>query len=75
MKNSPAPDASILNSHLAKGGAVQVSTYGRSTIYTKRNAGAFETRANGDLIVKRGRSTECLGTLLERVEKGLVKLR
>lgn len=49
-----------LNAHLQAGGAVQVTTYTRSTIYTAPHAGWFTTDTAGDLYVRRGRTRDCL---------------
>lgn len=59
---APYPTAVELNAHLAKGGAVQVTTYGRSTIYKARHAGMFTDGADGSLYVARGRSKDRLAT-------------
>lgn len=56
-----APTAADLNSHLSAGGRVQVTTYGRSTVYDRRHAGMFLQAASGNLYVRRGRvSKDCL---------------
>ena len=55
-----APTAETLNEHLAAGGRVQVTTYGRSTIYQKRHAGMFSQGKDGNLYVASGRSKDCL---------------
>ena len=52
--------AQSLNDHLKAGGAVLIGTYGRSTVYTAKHAGAFTQRGD-ELHVKRGKSTDCLG--------------
>lgn len=52
-------NANELNEHLASGGVVQVTTYLRSTLYTRKHAGWFEQR-NGSLYVRRGRKFDCL---------------
>lgn len=46
--------ADQINSHLAVGGVVQVTTYLRSTLYTSKHVGWFEQR-NGSLYVRAGR--------------------
>lgn len=51
--------AELLNARLANGGRVQVTTYAKSWIYSRRHAGMFFERA-GDLYVKRGKSCDCL---------------
>ena len=43
-----------LNQHLASGGVVQVTTYTRSTLYTKKHAGWFSEHA-GNLYVRYGK--------------------
>lgn len=55
-------DAATLNAHLANGGAVQITTYLKSTIYTPQHAGVF-TESNGELFVRRGRGRDCLGPI------------
>jgi hypothetical protein len=47
------PTADALNAHLRGGGVVQVTTYGRSTIYSERHAGWFYER-DGNLMVRAG---------------------
>ena len=47
--------ADKINAHLAGGGIVQVSTYLRSTLYSAKHAGWFET-IKGSLYVQHGRS-------------------
>lgn len=64
-ETSPIPvneiTADRINTHLADGGIVQVSTYGSSTIYKKRNAGQFFNGVkSGNLYVRRGKSSDCL---------------
>ncbi len=56
------PSADALNAHLSAGGMVQVSTYLRSTIYKAKHAGMFYNAGNGDLRVKHGRGSVCLGS-------------
>ena len=59
------PTASELNAHLADGGAVQVTTYGKSWLFERRHGGAFK-ESGGDLYMRRGRHWDCLsmGSLL-----------
>lgn len=52
-------NAQTLNEHLESGGAVQVSTYLKSTIYDSRHVGWFK-ESNGELYVKRGKGWDCL---------------
>lgn len=53
-------DAATLNSILAAGGEVRISTMTRVTKYTKRNAGCFTDGADG-LYVQHGKSKLYLG--------------
>ena len=52
--------ASDIRSHLETGGAVQVTTYLRSWIYTRQHADWFSNSANGSLYVRQGRGKVCL---------------
>lgn len=54
------PKAAEINAHLADGGVVQVTTYGRSILYRRRNAGAFLELSDGCLGVRRGRQVDRL---------------
>ena len=54
--------AQRLNGHLADNGVVQVTTYARSWLYDKRHIGWF-TEANGQLFVRDGKRTNCLGSV------------
>ncbi len=54
--------AQELNNHLASGGVVQVSTYGKSKVYHQVNTGDFTQRDNG-LYVRRGRGRDYLGPI------------
>ena len=54
------PTAAELNAHLADGGAVQVTTYTRSTVYEAKHEGWFSESTHGDLRVKHGRRTVAL---------------
>ena len=71
--------AERLNACLRAGGRVQVTTYARSTIYGRRNAGAFTVGADGCLYVQHGRSKLCLsmanGTLLVGIQRHERKTR
>lgn len=61
--NRTMPTADSLNAALNEGRRVQVTTYGRSTIYGPRNAGCFKNGAkSGDLYVQRGKNWDCIGT-------------
>ena len=51
--------ANKLNARLSAGGFVQISGYGKSTIYTRRNLDCFSIRG-GDLHVRRGHQYDCL---------------
>jgi hypothetical protein len=53
--------AGRINDHLAAGGKVMVGTHLRSTIYGPKHAGWFSADAKGDLRVRRGRGTDCIG--------------
>ena len=53
-------NAEVLNDHLRGGGAVQVTTGARSTIYTSEHAGWFSTGTDGNLYVQWGRKKNCL---------------
>lgn len=53
------PTADQLNTHLAAGGVIQVTTYTRSTLYQRKHAGWFLERG-GNLYVQHGRSTHQL---------------
>ena len=64
------PDAAEINAHLAEGGIVQVTTYGRSVLYRRRNTGAFVELSDGCLGVRRGRQVDCL-SLGQRMLVGL----
>lgn len=52
--------AETLNSHLRSGGAVQVTTGARSTIYTSEHAGWFSTGLDRNLYVQWGGKKNCL---------------
>ena len=54
------PTADAINAHLASGGVVQVTTYGKSTVYHPRSAGVFLETKDGSLAVRRGRSIDRL---------------
>ena len=62
--------ADKLNRHLAAGGTVQVTTYGKSWLYGKRHRGMFRDR-DGSLYVARGRTFD----RLSHGERLLVGLR
>lgn len=51
--------AEEINAHLANGGVVQVTTYLKSTLYTKNHAGWF-TMVGNNLHVKHGKGKNCL---------------
>lgn len=52
--------AATINDHLERGGFVQITTYTRSTVYSRKNAGQFFDR-DGNTFVRRGRkSVDCL---------------
>lgn len=78
MANQVAEDmagiAEALNAHLEAGGAVQVTTYLRSTLYRGQPfAGWFTVDQAGELYVKRGRTRDCLscaGRLLVGIRTG-----
>lgn len=55
----PRPTAAALNAILAAGGEVQVTTYARSVLYRRRNAGDF-TELLGALYVRQGKGRVCL---------------
>lgn len=52
-------NADAINAHLANGGAVQITTYTRRTIYKRAHAGWF-TERGGSLHVQHGRKFDCL---------------
>jgi len=52
--------ADRINAHLRDGGAVQVTTYGKSTVYEEKHAGWFSVDSTGCLMVRRGRHKDCL---------------
>jgi hypothetical protein len=52
--------ATRLNEHLASGGVIQVATYCKAWLYSKRHAGWFTEDANGNLYVQHGRGRNCL---------------
>jgi hypothetical protein len=52
--------AETLNTHLAAGGVVQVSTYTHSTLYRPKHAGLFVNLSDGSVGVKRGKAIDCL---------------
>lgn len=58
--DKPKITADRLNAHLENGGSVVVASYTRATIYKPRNAGCFLNDSNGNILVRRGRSRECL---------------
>lgn len=47
--------ADSLNAHLESDGVVQISTYLKSTLYTKKHAGWFTSDATGAIFVRHGR--------------------
>jgi hypothetical protein len=51
--------AEEINAHLENGGVAQVTTYLKSTLYTKKNAGWF-TMVGKNLYVKHGKGKNCL---------------
>lgn len=51
--------AQQLNARLESDGVVQITTYGKSTLYDKRHAGWFSASA-GSLYVRYGRGRNCL---------------
>ena len=53
------PTADQLNTHLANGLAVQVTTYTRSIVYTQKHTGYFREQGQ-DLQVKAGRGWNTL---------------
>jgi hypothetical protein len=55
------PTAAEINEHLETGGVFQVTTYTRSTVYSKKHAGWFFEKG-GSLYVKHGRSSVILAT-------------
>ncbi len=63
--------AAKLNAYLAGGGAIQVTTYLKSTIYGSKHAGWFTEGKDGSLYVAQGRGKVCLG----KPERVLVGLR
>ena len=70
-----AMKAAELNSHLASGGVVVVSTYTRAVQYAKKHAGWF-SEANGNLYVRHGNGKNQLSigdVLLVKVQMGTFK--
>jgi hypothetical protein len=61
MEDVSRPTADALNAHLASGGIVQVTTYLRSTIYSRKHAGWFSEH-EGSLHVRHGRTCNRLST-------------
>jgi len=59
MKETMKELADRINRHLRDGGAVQVTTYLRSTIYYQQHAGWFSEQG-GELLVQRGRGKDRL---------------
>jgi hypothetical protein len=59
LSRDTRPSADTLNTRLADGGIVQVTTHTRSTIYDRKHAGWFIER-NGSLHVRRGKSYDAL---------------
>ena len=51
--------ADKINRHLESDGAIQVTTYMKSTIYTKKHVGWFRMIGE-NLFVNRGRTKDCL---------------
>jgi len=51
--------ATEINTHLENGGVVQVTTYLKSTLYTKKHAGWF-TMGGENLYVNHGKGKNCL---------------
>ena len=62
MKLNATEFAAKINAHLSAGGAVMVCTHLRSTVYRAKHAGMFSAADNGDLRVRHGRGSVCLGT-------------
>ena len=62
--------ADKINNHLKSGGAIQVSTYLKSTIYRQKHAGMFKMSGK-NLMVQRGRKFDQL-SIGERI---LVSIR
>lgn len=63
--------ASKIKEHLDSDGVVQVTTYLRSTLYTKKHADWFSEDAKGNLHVRHGRGT----VQLTNGDSALVKIQ
>lgn len=71
-ETKPEPlTADRLNSHLTAGGIVQVSTYLKSTIYTRKHAGWFTENAKGEIFVRQGRGKVCIAGIGGRFVVGI----
>jgi hypothetical protein len=52
--------ADKINNHLRdEGGVVQITSYGRSTLYSRKHIGWFSMDSS-NLMVRRGRAKDCL---------------
>ena len=51
-----------IRNHLLSGGAVQITTYLRSTVYKTKHADMFRIGNSGALYVQRGENLDCIGT-------------
>lgn len=61
MKLNAEKFASEINDHLTAGGKVMVGTHTRATVYGPKHSGWFSADSRGDLRVRQGRGTVCLG--------------
>ncbi len=59
MKTATQTIADKINDHLEAGGVVQVTTYLKSILYTKKHVGWFQMIGD-NLYVNRGRTKDCL---------------
>lgn len=57
-----------IQTHLANGGTVRVSTYTQATVYDKRHVGMFSANTSG-LYVQRGKRKDCLNFTTIRFSK------
>lgn len=54
MTQEKRVSAELLNAHLAAGGEIQLTTYGSSMLFKKRNAGCFYQATNGETWYGKG---------------------
>lgn len=67
--------ADTIANHLRDGGAVQITTYARSTVYDKASHADLFTHRNGCSYIRRGKHRDCFTQTIAGVERALVGVR